>query len=204
MHKQIKSESPAVAHWVRAMANKQKVGCSNPSWGSDSSTAKCSAIGLSVTALWRWPFKTDAPCHSRCGTLKNPQWLWVLSIGQNLQPFTCNGDFSIWVNILEWDDKPQNKQTNQIKSESIFKYGKIWHKNLILIMMLPRCEINLTHTVVLNCRTLSPLPVRGEIIISTLIFLFLTAIVKIYMKEVPNTSASSSSSESQPGLTMAE
>ena len=29
------------------------------------------------------------------------------SIGQNLQPFTVNGDVSIWVKILSWDEKPQ-------------------------------------------------------------------------------------------------
>ena len=39
--------------------------------GSDSSTAKCSAIGVSVKGPWRWPLWIDAPCH-RCGTLKNP------------------------------------------------------------------------------------------------------------------------------------
>ena len=36
------------------------------------------------------------------------------SIGQILQPFTGNGDVSIWVKIFEWDDKPQtNKQINK-------------------------------------------------------------------------------------------
>ena len=43
---------------------------------------------------------------------------WVPSIGQNLQPFTSNGDVSICIEwkILEWDVKTQtNKQTKQIK-----------------------------------------------------------------------------------------
>ena len=43
--------------------------------GSDSYTRKCSAIGVSVTGPRRWPLLTDAPCHSRCSTLKNPHHL---------------------------------------------------------------------------------------------------------------------------------
>ena len=39
--------------------------------GSDSSTSKRSALGASVTGPMRWPLYTDAPCHSRCGTLKS-------------------------------------------------------------------------------------------------------------------------------------
>ena len=39
--------------------------------GSDSSTAKRSAIGVGVTDLRRWQLWMDAPCHSRCGTLIN-------------------------------------------------------------------------------------------------------------------------------------
>ena len=35
------------------------------------------------------------------------QWPWVLSIGQNLQPFTSNGDYPKEWKILEWDEKPQ-------------------------------------------------------------------------------------------------
>ena len=39
--------------------------------------------------------------HSRCGTLKNEfsllmQWPWKPSVAQNLKPFTCKGDFSIF------------------------------------------------------------------------------------------------------------
>ena len=41
--------------------------------GSDSSTAKRLALGVSVTGPRRWPLFTDDQCHSRCGTLKNPQ-----------------------------------------------------------------------------------------------------------------------------------
>ena len=35
------------------------------------STAKCLATVVSVVSPRRWPLKTDAPCHNRCGTLKN-------------------------------------------------------------------------------------------------------------------------------------
>ena len=35
------------------------------------------------------------------------------SIGQNLQAFTGKGGVSIGVEILEWDDRPTNKQTNK-------------------------------------------------------------------------------------------
>ena len=53
---------------------KRKVGCSNPSRdrpGSDSSTAKRSAIGVCHGSSEMT--KTNAPCHSRCGTQKNPR-----------------------------------------------------------------------------------------------------------------------------------
>ena len=39
---------------------------------SDNSTAKRLATGASVTGPLRWPLQTNDPCHSRCGTLKNP------------------------------------------------------------------------------------------------------------------------------------
>ena len=45
----------------------------------DSSTAKRSAFGMSVTGPRRWQLYTDAPCHSRCGTLKIPQCSMVIS-----------------------------------------------------------------------------------------------------------------------------
>ena len=42
------------------------------------SPAKRSAISASVTGPRRLPLETDDPCHSRCGTLKNPHMtaLW--------------------------------------------------------------------------------------------------------------------------------
>ena len=52
-----------------------------------------------------------------CSMLKNPtaEWPFVPSKDHILQPFTCNGDVSIWVKILEWDEKAQmNKQTKYI------------------------------------------------------------------------------------------
>ena len=47
--------------------------------GSDSSTAKRSAVGVSVTDPRRWPLWMDAPCHSSCGTLKNPHCSMAMS-----------------------------------------------------------------------------------------------------------------------------
>ena len=48
--------------------------------GSDSSTAKRSAISVSVTGPRKWPLWTDALCHSRCGTLKNPHCSMAMSV----------------------------------------------------------------------------------------------------------------------------
>ena len=69
---------------------------------SDSSTAKNSAIYVSVADPRRWPLKTDAPCHSRRGTLKNRHCSMAMiectsSVGQNLKPFTGDDDASIWI-----------------------------------------------------------------------------------------------------------
>ena len=52
---------------------------------------------------------------SGCGRLKNPhcstaQWSWVTSICQNLQPFTGNGDVTIWKKNSRVEWKPN--QTN--------------------------------------------------------------------------------------------
>ena len=83
----------AVAQWVRAFALQAKgwVFQSQP-WkteviktGSDLSTAKRLAIGVSV--------------------------MGPRSIGQNLQPFTSNGDVSIWVKNSRVKRKTPNKQT---------------------------------------------------------------------------------------------
>ena len=46
------------------------------------------------------------------------QWPWVPSIGQNLQPFTGNGDVSIWVtNSRVGPKSPKNKETNIIVNQ---------------------------------------------------------------------------------------
>ena len=50
---------------------------------SDSSTAKRSPIGVSVTGPRRWLLWTDAPCHSRCGTLKNPHCSLAINAKQS-------------------------------------------------------------------------------------------------------------------------
>ena len=63
----------------------------------------------------------DASYHSRCHssdcTLKNltAQWPWMPSIGQNLQPFTGNGDVSIWVKTFEWNGtSPQKTKQSSV------------------------------------------------------------------------------------------
>ena len=43
---------------------------------------KRSAIGVSVTGSRKWPLLTDAPCYSRCGTLKNPHCSMAISVEQ--------------------------------------------------------------------------------------------------------------------------
>ena len=37
----------------------------------------------------------------------------------NLQPFTDNGDVSIWVNNSQWDEKPQTNKNNKILRKRI-------------------------------------------------------------------------------------
>ena len=100
---------------VRALA---PVGCSNPSrdrkTGSDSSTAKRSAIGVSVTGgssemtiINGWPV-SQYVWHAKEPSLLNSR---VPSIGQNLQPFIGNGDVSIWVKNFRVGRWTPNKQT---------------------------------------------------------------------------------------------
>ena len=61
--------------------------------------AKRSGIVLSVTGPQRWPLQTDAPCHSRCGTLNNPHCSMTISAGHRSKfaVLKQNGDYSIWV-----------------------------------------------------------------------------------------------------------
>ena len=51
---------------------------------------------------------------SKCGTWKILHYSrpWVSSIGQNLQPFTGNGDVSKWIHFLSGTKNP--KQTNKL------------------------------------------------------------------------------------------
>ena len=75
----LNQQAAAVAQCVRGWPCKRKSGCSNPSLDrlkslkkdSDISTDKCSGTGVSVKDPQRLPLHKDAPCHSRCGTLKN-------------------------------------------------------------------------------------------------------------------------------------
>ena len=77
----------AVAQWVKAFVPHAEgwVFESQPRQthvvkrGSDSFTAKRLAIGVSVMGPWRWPLYTDAPCHSKCGPLKNPH-CWMAKV----------------------------------------------------------------------------------------------------------------------------
>ena len=75
----------AVAVGLERLPRKRKVGRSQPRQtyvvkaGSDSSTAKRSALGVSDTGPRGWPLSTDFPCNSRCGTLKNPHCSMVMS-----------------------------------------------------------------------------------------------------------------------------
>ena len=53
--------------------------------------------------------------HLHVAHLKNltGQWPRMPSKSQIFQLFTGNGDVSIWVKILQWDEKNPNKQTNK-------------------------------------------------------------------------------------------
>ena len=81
----IKFGTATVAQCVRALAPQAKgwVFESQPrqtlvvKTGSD--TAKRLATGISVMGPRRWPLWTDAPCHSGCGTLKNPHCSMTMS-----------------------------------------------------------------------------------------------------------------------------
>jgi hypothetical protein len=57
--------------------------------------------------------KTEASCHSTCGTIKIPPWSKALSIDLNLQPFTGNSDVSINVKNSRARRKTENKQKLQ-------------------------------------------------------------------------------------------
>ena len=65
--------------------------------GSESSPAKRSATGASVTGSHRSAFSTDALCISKCGMLRNPysSVTMIASWVKELQPFTRKGGISI-------------------------------------------------------------------------------------------------------------
>ena len=97
-----------------------KVECSNSvKIGSDDSTAKCSATGVSVTGPRRWPFLTDVLCHSRFDTLKNPQCSIAIS-----------AEYGSKFEALEW--KVLQRNYNENGSEFFFvssihwKHFKTW------------------------------------------------------------------------------
>ena len=79
----ILEKTVAVAQWVRAFALEAE-GCvfeSQPQQkkDSDSSTAKLSAIGVSVRGPSEMTIIYGCPGHSRCGTLKHPHCSMAMS-----------------------------------------------------------------------------------------------------------------------------
>ena len=76
------------------------------------------------------------------------QWPCVPSIGQHLQPFTGNGDVSIWVKNARWDKKNPHNQKNKTYINMRDSYANVrfpwplnyeaywqvaifyWHKNV--------------------------------------------------------------------------
>ena len=77
---------------------------------TDSSTAKRSATCVSVTVPQEMTIIRVGPCHSRCGTLKNPHFSLAMSAEQKSKLAALhrlrNGDVSKWV-------KQTNKQPLQ-------------------------------------------------------------------------------------------
>ena len=83
---------------------------------TDSSTAKRLATCVSVTGPRNWTLQTDAPCHSRCGTLKNPDSACSMAmsvehiLGQNLQR-------------VEWHSKETKEKL--CHWPSVYIYGRL-------------------------------------------------------------------------------
>jgi hypothetical protein len=74
--------------------------------GSDCSFAKHSAFTIENHMSVGYDLKNGGhvrPLNPHCR--KSTQ---VLSMGQNLQPFTCNGDVSVWVKDSQWNEKLPN------------------------------------------------------------------------------------------------
>ena len=99
---------------------KRTVGCSKPSRDtpySDSYTAKRTSTSVSGTGPRKWPLKRDAPCHSRCGMLKNTHCSMAMGAEyrSTFEPFIGNDDVSIWVKNSRVGRTTQtNKQTDII------------------------------------------------------------------------------------------
>ena len=85
-----------------------------------------SALGISVTLIHvpsgprRWLLYTDALCHSRCGTLKNPNCSMAMRAvyRSKFPPFSGYGDVSIW--LKNFSSGTKNPQTNKQSNENHF------------------------------------------------------------------------------------
>ena len=71
-----------------------------------------------------------------CKRTLTAQWPWVPGIGQNLQPFTGNGDVSIWVKNSRVGRETPNKQFKTNRNS----LGLIWP--LIFIFVLCHVSFN--------------------------------------------------------------
>ena len=73
---------------------------------SESTTAKCLAIDVSVTGSQRCVTVGVA-----CKKIIIAQWPWMLSIGQNLKPISGKDDVSLWGKNSSVGWKTSKKQT---------------------------------------------------------------------------------------------
>ena len=88
-----------------------------------------SATDVNVTGPRRWPLQTDVPCHSRCGTLKNPHCSMAISAeyrSNYLQAFTSNCD----VYTLEKTFSCWTRNTKQI-NKSMYLHKQIMYYTLL-------------------------------------------------------------------------
>ena len=82
--------------------------------GIESSSAKRSAVGVSVTGTRRWASSMDSPCHSCCATLKK---LYPGMLRQVIKFKTEQGTHALWRQSFrsKWRIYNMNKETvNQI------------------------------------------------------------------------------------------
>ena len=95
--------------------------------GSDSSTAKRSATGVSVTGPRRWQLYRVGPCQSRCGTFKIPHCSMAMKAEYRSKfvGFNGNGDISKWPKNSQAGRKPPKNKEN--KNEKLpRKLMKTW------------------------------------------------------------------------------